>query len=604
MRRSGYSTLRFLLLMAVGAVAHSAVAQPDRQSHRFLELPQSGMSDLQQQLQMLTQLQSLVGAPNRQPAEAQGFDSEQLNQLLQMVKQFGGDNPQDLLPMLQNISPNVIRNALNNPQARQHVEQMLRQYAKDHQLPRGRPQSNIPLLPPSEAGTLQNQSPDDPSSSPENGPGSPKSGRDIDRSDDVLRKTLEEVMKGLSDVPPTPNQSSPRNSSEALPNQPPADDDAPQNSWSDVLDRLIEEERRLRRGDGNADVFNNEPSADPSAGNQGSGRSSQERGTHSPSKSVAEYLEDLKTRPPLPVQQKARTAPQTQRSANEPGNTSSQPPTAHDESAVAREQLKRDTRSSLQRRGITETIRKIAREARQQARSSGGSPDNAANASSGTEPSEEPSSLERSLIRALDGLRKDVVEIAKDAKFKPAKPDAESQVTSRPTTDGSDTGLHSIGRTAGNFLSDLAATPESTPDSSTSAPAEIDNAVSQNAFALLALAILAGVVALFAWKSGLLATPYREPVRGVPMRAADIQTKEDVVNAFHKMALQPSWQVQHWWTHRRVAARMYRDRPEHVHAVEVLTELYEQARYLPQETAFSQDQMQSARQALKQCESC
>ncbi|MEO2024532.1 MAG: DUF4129 domain-containing protein, partial [Fuerstiella sp.] len=126
----------------------------------------------------------------------------------------------------------------------------------------------------------------------------------------------------------------------------------------------------------------------------------------------------------------------------------------------------------------------------------------------------------------------------------------------------------------------------------------------ENVFGLLTLLALLGIVALFAWKSGLLATPFGDPAYGPPVRAVDVRTKHDVVNAFHNMALQPSRQVQRWWTHRKVADHMLQDRPEHIQAVKVLTELYEQARYLPEETEFSQEQIQSARQALKQCESC
>ena len=582
--------------MAVGTIGHSAVAQPLQQSHRILELPQSGMSDLQQQLQKLRQLQSLVGDQKNQTPESPGIDSEQLQQ---MIKRFGGDLPQNILPMLNNIPPNVIRDTLADPKARQQIQQMLQRYAKDHQLPRGTPDSNMPLLPPAEGNRPQSRSTGNPPSSSGREQGPPEQGRDISRSDEVLQKAWEGMMKKLK----TANQPSSSRPPEPLPNERPADDESLQNSWSDVLVRLIEEDRKLRDGS-NAAVSDDKRPGNTPSGNRQSNRTSERTGANSSSKTVAEYLKELKNQPPPPVEVTPRTSPQTPRSASDSSNMSGQPSSAPDESTAAREQLKQDTKSSLQQRGITETLRQIARDARQQVRASGSRPGNTANASRTGARSGKSSGLERSLIRALDGLRKDIVEIAKDAKFKPARSDAQPQTTSRPSAGRSDSGLRSISRSAGNFLNDLASTTESAPVSAPSTPDSINETVSENIFGLLTLLLLLGVVALYAWKSGLLATPFSDPVGVAPVRAADVQTKEDVVNAFHKMALQPSRQTQRWWTHRKVADQILLDRPEHIHAVGVLAELYEQARYLPEETAFSQEQIQSARRALTQCELC
>ena len=600
MRRSGYSVLRWLLLMAVGTSAQSAIAQPLSQSHRILELPQSGMSDLQQQMQMLRQLQSLVGDQKNPTSESSGIDLEQLNQLQQMIQRFGGDLPQNMLPMLNNIPPNVMRDTLADPKARQQIQQMLQQYAKDHQLPRGALNSNMPLLPPSKGNRPQNRATGNPPSSSQQKQGPPKQGSDVSRSDEVLQKAWEGMTKKFSDFQQRAN-----GTTEPLPNHGPAGDENPQNSWNDVLDRLIAEERKLREGDdGNTADINDERPGNALSANRPSNGTSERTSTNSQSKTVAEYLQELKNQTTPRVETRPRTSPQRPRSANQSNGTSGQPSSAPVESTAAREQLKQDTKSSLQQRGITETLRKIAKDARQQVRASGSSPGNTTNESRTGAQSGESSGLERSLIRALDGLRKDIVEIAKDAKFKPVRSDTAPQATGRPGADGSDSGLQSISRSAGNFLNDLTSTPASASGPSSSTPVSINETVTENIFGLLTLLLLVGVVALYAWKSGLFATPVGESVRVVPVRADEIQTREDVVNAFHKMALQPSRPAQQWWTHRKVADQLFQDRPEHVHAVEVLAELYEQARYLPAESAFSQEQIQSARRALTQCESC
>ncbi|MCP4509842.1 MAG: hypothetical protein GY826_25995, partial [Fuerstiella sp.] len=155
-RRSGYATLRCLLLVAVGAVAPSAFAQPLQQSHRILELPKGGMSDLEQQLQTLRRLQSLVGGQKDQPPEVSRIDPGQLNQLKKMIKQFGGKKKKNLLPWLNSVPPSVVQDVLSDPEARQQIQQLLKQYAKDRQLPRGDPGSKMPLLPPSEEDNLPN----------------------------------------------------------------------------------------------------------------------------------------------------------------------------------------------------------------------------------------------------------------------------------------------------------------------------------------------------------------------------------------------------------------------------------------------------------------
>ncbi|MCP4506958.1 MAG: hypothetical protein GY826_11275, partial [Fuerstiella sp.] len=568
-QRSRYRALQWFLLMAVGAISHSAIAQPRQRSHRVLELPQSGMSDLQQQLQMLSQLQSLVGRQEQETTEGSGIDSEQLSQLQQMIKQFGGDLPQEMLPLLNSVPPNVIRETLADPKARQQIQQLLQQYARDNQLPRGGPGAVMPLLPPAEGNRSPNRSNQNSSSASGTSQPSPNSDSNADPSDGPLKKMLEEMLKRFSDSAEDPLSADAQ--PEPLPDQRPADDDDSQNPWSDVLDRLITEERKLREGDGsNAAATDNKRFGTARSANKQSDVTDEETEANSQSKTVADYLRELQNQPSPPVQRQPPNMRQTRPSASEPSISAGRQPSIPEESATTREQLKKETKSSLQRSGITETLRKIARDARQQVRTSGDNVEDTSNESRSGAQSGGFSGLERSLIRTLDGLRKDIVEIAKDAKFKPSRSAAE-RPTSEPTNSRSGSGLRSIGRSTGDFLNNLASTPASSPGSSQATPVGINEVVSENIFGGLTLLLLVVVVAVYAWRSGLLAPPFREPVRVVPMRATDIQTKEDVVVAFHKMALQPSRQAQRWWTHRKVADQIFQDRPEHVHAVRILT---------------------------------
>ena len=57
-----------------------------------------------------------------------------------------------------------------------------------------------------------------------------------------------------------------------------------------------------------------------------------------------------------------------------------------------------------------------------------------------------------------------------------------------------------------------------------------------------------------------------------------------------------------WWTHRAVEQQVAQESPALQPAIQTLTDLYEQARYLPDDADFGPDQIGSARQALEECE--
>ena len=88
---------------------------------------------------------------------------------------------------------------------------------------------------------------------------------------------------------------------------------------------------------------------------------------------------------------------------------------------------------------------------------------------------------------------------------------------------------------------------------------------------------------------------------GPPLKPSDINSRADVVRAFHEFAMQSAQSVQSWWTHRTVEQAILEKAPENRTAVETLANTYEQARYLPVEQELSPEQLESARSALQQC---
>jgi hypothetical protein len=82
----------------------------------------------------------------------------------------------------------------------------------------------------------------------------------------------------------------------------------------------------------------------------------------------------------------------------------------------------------------------------------------------------------------------------------------------------------------------------------------------------------------------------------------EIRSRDDLVRAFHALAKKRLQAVQSWWTLGDVAQRFHESLPEHTNSIRTLSGLYEQARYFPTEHRLTDDQIQTAKSALKQCE--
>jgi len=87
------------------------------------------------------------------------------------------------------------------------------------------------------------------------------------------------------------------------------------------------------------------------------------------------------------------------------------------------------------------------------------------------------------------------------------------------------------------------------------------------------------------------------------LRAPDtIRTRADVVRAFHQLAFRIASPLESWWTHRSIAREICKTSPAVQSPLNVAVEIYEQARYFPSELKLSNDQLDSVRLALKECE--
>ena len=82
-----------------------------------------------------------------------------------------------------------------------------------------------------------------------------------------------------------------------------------------------------------------------------------------------------------------------------------------------------------------------------------------------------------------------------------------------------------------------------------------------------------------------------------------INSRQDVIDAFHAIAKETPAVRGNWWTHSRVGRALSKLWPSHNEAVLQLTEVYETARYLPPNEELTPEQLQAAREAIKRCAS-
>ena len=156
----------------------------------------------------------------------------------------------------------------------------------------------------------------------------------------------------------------------------------------------------------------------------------------------------------------------------------------------------------------------------------------------------------------------------------------------------------SIERASPNLQSDS----QSDSSAASNALSLLDPLNSQLLFCLGAIAIV-GLATLFAMRYQVqTAQERRETIRSqLVARIEEIRTREDLVRAFHALAHQRLKAAQSWWTNGQVTQQFEIALPEHKTTVQTLSRLYDQARYYPNEYQFTDQQIDEAKLALKQC---
>ena len=82
---------------------------------------------------------------------------------------------------------------------------------------------------------------------------------------------------------------------------------------------------------------------------------------------------------------------------------------------------------------------------------------------------------------------------------------------------------------------------------------------------------------------------------------ANLQNRQDIVQAFHDLAARCPAVMADWWTHDRAARALAISRPDVDDEVRQLAQLYEQARYQSEDSALTDEQLAAAKAAWLRC---
>lgn len=660
----------FIVLPLLFALVQNCVGQSsdrDRQlespSHRKLDLPASGGVNYQQQLQRLRQLQSLWQKTPDQNADG-GLNTMQKSIAEQMMRQTlkNGDTPK-----LSDFPPDLISKVMSDPDARRDVQELLQKFQQDGLMPRGNGRSGAPL--PGNGGNSRADRSNnqarvlrEPNRDRSFGNSLPRTNQSEQNHGEGRNPTQQgtETFGGPNSNPPAnPNSGNPSSA-----NRPKQDGDSPltdsrmappsndgmqrQNGESqadyarrigDFLDQKLREQKKQIAQQGKTGRFGGPSDRTRTSQNSGDISNQGPRSGSSPPVSISDLLKDFEDLPLEDLADSAgngtdtaadrrnptNTASGTGRDSRdrnsvgdlrrEAGSSSSRPSGNIDGTNATVQELAEKVRKqeavqkALQQRGLNSAIQQIVKDAKQDVRKSIA---NGRGASGGSGSMSE--GMRNALLKTLNNLSDDVVEIAKDARFKPSDSRGTGTSQGSTTADRSSGASNRSGQQdswlgqAKETLNNIAqpSSPPSMPSGSTGSGGP-DLAVPDmefsggSLFSVFVVLAIAGGILWWMLQSGQLLPQSNQKPRLTPAQIGAIRTRSDVVEAFHLLALDPRHGAEPWWHHQQVRSDMSEKRPANEHSVQELTEVYEQARYLPDDVELNERQLQAAKNAIERC---
>ncbi|MEP3478914.1 MAG: hypothetical protein ABJZ55_06680 [Fuerstiella sp.] len=279
------------------------------------------------------------------------------------------------------------------------------------------------------------------------------------------------------------------------------------------------------------------------------------------------------------------------------------------------QELREQAKKALQDKGFRNTLKNILKDAKQSAKQEAGSGDSPsdmiANIAAAT-------GMEDTVLEALGGMTEELVEIAKDAKFQNSKSDNASHQQGSPNSSANES-LDAAGapddskpkpeksvfgkftESASKAINNFSEAPSASASDSVTTDMLPDLGGGNFSTLVFILLLIIGLIGCLFVGSRLM--PVNKPETSEQVLATlikqGIRSKEDVIKAFHQFALKPPHETQHWWTHSKVVETVVHQYPQHSARIQLLAALYEQARYFPADSEFTDAQIQQAADAVR-----
>lgn len=623
----------------------SRVVSADPNAQRRLDPPtEAATNNVLMQYQMMQKLRQLVGGNNASQDSAQPSWLSDMLQDINLDKLLNNLSPEDLQALANQLPPEELGAAakdpvqlqsellkqLNRPEVQQNpqFQELLNRYLRDKQSPSkaGDPETGA-----SDMGT--------------SGAGNTRGLPDISPRDSAPPTNLQNT-RSRQTAPPLNSNNPPSPSSSQRQLAPPAQQQ-PSPSAGDVPGSQTSPRPS---GEPPAGAQAGSPRARPRSGNSGLPAVSNARDLDSLLRSLPPSLRSqlpemnssgsqtdssgMTAGAPAGVQEFLKQMQQDPSSLPKLENLLTDLPRANGQSnSQLSDQLKSmvpdQLRQKMEGKGFSKTLRGLVSEANRQVRSGKAETSD----STSTAPSSLLAGVEKSVLKALDGVSQDLI--------KSTKKDTADQVSSSKqasrgkraggpslafnpkslTSTGSEqsssrssgkssssdsksekpTGFFSaaakfVNGLATNGDSETASTPSAGPAAATSILGS--DSSSQRGYLSWVVLPLLGMLLLawlFFWRKP--ASQLERRIRAIPV--GEIRSGADVISAFHAIAGGNARQAELWWTHQRAAVELSATEPESRSAWTTLAELYERARYCSQLAPLSESQLADARQAIQ-----
>ncbi len=598
-------------------------------TQRWLSLPAGDSADFKQQLLWLQQLKVLMaaGSPGGESSTAPQFDPEQLQSLLNMMKPLTDRLPDGAI----NLKPDgnsaeQISKMMSDPAIREQARKLLEQLSQNGKPVPRRDASDPRSLPFPRGSTDDGKKTGDESS------GNDDAAPEVEKKLPPTR-ALQELMNRLIQQRGRQPNAAPSDGNSGNPSK------SGDQQKSDAATNGKERSVTGRRGPVNRD----------DESNSGGGRTADERETNRPSRNSEADNETIESKPKRMAGSIFSIPPQS----SDPPNSRSTKSSANDKSSAGgasvgnskvgkagaesanrdrpypttsrplnpeatptnpsdnRKPPQMDVRSELEEKGFAQTLRRIVEQSREESRADSKTSSAAASGDkdAGTGSSK---GLESSIVRMLDGIREDLVRDANKTSTPATQQPAGAAIPQPPPpppAPASPSAAENVMKSVGDFFSEMSAPPNPKPAPSRSSPTVSPSGVSDSQQAgsrstgpLLMLVVALGLAWYFLPQILTSVQKKSLPVLGTvggAIPSSDIRTREDVVRAFHRYALQSDVNVPTWWTHREIERQVAEATPALQPSIQSLANLYEQARYLPDDADFTLDQIGIARRELE-----